>query len=41
MNGTAILKLAQGYYISKPKPAVELTPWLLAQLSMQEVKEKV
>lgn len=34
-------ELAQGYYISKPKPAVELTPWLLAQLSIQDVKEKV
>ncbi|OUR78758.1 GGDEF domain-containing protein [Colwellia psychrerythraea] len=34
-------ELAQGYYISKPKSAVELTPWLLALLSIQEVKEKV
>jgi len=34
-------ELAQGYYISKPKPAVELTPWLLAQLSIQDVKENV
>ncbi|TWX66756.1 EAL domain-containing protein [Colwellia demingiae] len=34
-------ELAQGYYISKPKPAVELTPWLIAQLSIQDVKEKV
>ena len=24
-------ELAQGYFISKPKPASELTPWLLAQ----------
>ncbi|PKH89546.1 bifunctional diguanylate cyclase/phosphodiesterase [Colwellia sp. Bg11-28] len=34
-------ELAQGYYISKPKPAVELTPWLLAQLTIQDVEEKV
>ena len=34
-------ELAQGYYISKPKPAVELTPWLLAQLNSKDVKEKV
>lgn len=26
-------ELAQGYYISKPKPATELTPWLLARLN--------
>ena len=26
-------ELAQGYYISKPKPATELTPWLLEQLN--------
>ena len=34
-------ELAQGYYISKPKPAVELTPWLLTQLNSKDVKEKV
>ncbi|AAZ28548.1 bifunctional diguanylate cyclase/phosphodiesterase [Colwellia psychrerythraea] len=34
-------ELAQGYYISKPKPAMELTPWLLAQLTIQDVEEKV
>ena len=32
-------ELAQGYYISKPKPAIELTPWLLAQLNIEETKE--
>jgi diguanylate cyclase (GGDEF)-like protein len=26
-------ELAQGYYISKPKPAIELTPWLLERLN--------
>lgn len=26
-------ELAQGYYISKPKPATELTPWLLERLN--------
>lgn len=26
-------ELAQGYYISKPKPASELTPWLLSKLT--------
>jgi diguanylate cyclase (GGDEF)-like protein len=26
-------ELAQGYYISKPKPAIELTPWLLDRLN--------
>ena len=34
-------ELAQGYYISKPKPAAELTPWLLAQLNSKDIKEKV
>lgn len=38
-------ELAQGYYICKPKPAVELTPWLLEQLSIkgssEDVKENV
>jgi len=32
-------ELAQGYYISKPKPATELTPWLLERLN-SEVKGK-
>lgn len=27
-------ELAQGYYISKPKPAIELTPWLLDRLKV-------
>lgn len=29
-------ELAQGYYISKPKPAHELTPWLIQQLKPNE-----
>ena len=29
-------ELAQGYYISKPKPATELTSWLLEQLNIKE-----
>jgi len=28
-------ELAQGYFISKPKPATELTPWLLKQLGIE------
>jgi len=28
-------ELAQGYFISKPKPASELTPWLLKQLGIE------
>jgi diguanylate cyclase (GGDEF)-like protein len=31
-------ELAQGYYISKPKPATELTPWLLDRLNISSSK---
>ena len=31
-------ELAQGYYISKPKPAIDLTPWLLTHLNIKEIK---
>jgi len=31
-------ELAQGYYISKPKPAEKLTPWLLVQLGIKDIK---
>jgi len=31
-------ELAQGYYISRPKPAIDLTPWLLTHLSIKEIK---
>tara|TARA_R110001583_G_scaffold22238_1_gene83540 strand:- start:12772 stop:15111 length:2340 start_codon:yes stop_codon:yes gene_type:complete len=34
-------ELAQGYYISRPKPAIELTPWLLEQLNIKENKGNV
>ena len=33
-------ELAQGYYISKPKPATELTPWLLDRLNISSSKVK-
>jgi diguanylate cyclase (GGDEF)-like protein len=33
-------ELAQGYYISKPKPAIELTPWLLERLNSNSNGEK-
>ena len=31
-------ELAQGYYISRPKPAIDLTPWLLTHLNIKEIK---
>ncbi|MBB1274326.1 EAL domain-containing protein [Psychromonas sp. SR45-3] len=34
-------ELAQGYYISRPKPAIDLTPWLLAHLNIKETKGSV
>jgi len=34
-------ELGQGYYICKPKPAIELTPWLLEQLSINDSSENV
>jgi len=34
-------ELAQGYYISRPKPAIDLTPWLLTHLNIEEIKESV
>lgn len=33
-------ELAQGYYISKPKPAIELTPWLLDRLNSKDSCEE-
>lgn len=34
-------ELAQGYYISRPKPAIDLTPWLLTHLNIKEIKGSV
>lgn len=34
-------ELAQGYHISKPKPATELTPWLLERLNSEVKGDKV
>jgi len=34
-------ELAQGYFISRPKPATELTPWLLAQPKFLQLSENI
>lgn len=31
-------ELAQGYYISRPKSAIDLTPWLLTHLNIKEMR---